>query len=649
MPPGAAAPPPAPAPVPPAQVPPTQGPPSPKSVPLPPSPLTPLSSEEEEEVEEELAPPDAPTRKSTRVKKPSAYWRRIEAGEGTAGSTEVDTVQCVFDTEHDNLIAGAILDAQADPKSYVEARSRPDWPLWKAAMDRELTTLENAGTWNTMPRPTDKNIVGSKWVYRIKRKADGSVDKYKARLVARGFTQKYGEDYFTTFSPVAKLASFRTILAIAARLDWDIESFDFNGAYLNGELDDNEEIYMQSPPGYEEDSGTVKKLRKSLYGLKQAGRKWYDTLSRALANLGFATSEADPGVFVARVGEHVLILAVHVDDCILTGSSQKLITQYKQKINDCYALTDLGPVHWLLGIKVTRDRTARTISLSQASYVDAILARFALADAKPYGTPMLPNATYSKSDAPSTPDEEFRMRKIPYREAIGSLMYLAVATRPDIAFAVSTLSQFLDNPGDAHWEAVKRIFRYLAGSKSFELTYGGERHDLIGYTDADGAVQEHRRAISGYAFLIDGGAISWASRKQELVTLSTAEAEYVAATHAAKEAIWLRKLVGELFPSLLTPITLYCDNQSAIKLAQDDNYRARTKHIDLRYHFIRQAVATGAIDLVYCPTEDMAADNLTKALPKWKANSHNLALGLRRVCGGVLENMPLGEAISTSR
>jgi hypothetical protein len=262
---------------------------------------------------------------------------------------------------------------------------------------------------------------------------------------------------------------------------------------------------------------------------------------------------------------------------------------------------------------------------------------------------MLPNATYSKSDAPSTPDEEFRMRKIPYREAIGSLMYLAVATRPDIAFAVSTLSQFLDNPGDAHWEAVKRIFRYLAGSKSFELTYGGERHDLIGYTDADGAVQEHRRAISGYAFLIDGGAISWASRKQELVTLSTAEAEYVAATHAAKEAIWLRKLVGELFPSLLTPITLYCDNQSAIKLAQDDNYRARTKHIDLRYHFIRQAVATGAIDLVYCPTEDMAADNLTKALPKWKANSHNLALGLRRVCGGVLENMPLGEAISTSR
>jgi len=179
-----------------------------------------------------------------------------------------------------------------------------------------------------------------------------------------------------------------------------------------------------------------------------------------------------------------------------------------------------------------------------------------------------------------------------------------------------TLSRFLDNPGDTYREAVKRIFRYLAGTRSLQLTYGGERHNLLGYTDADGATQEHRCAISGYAFIIDGGAISWASRKQELITLSTVEAEYIAATHAAKEAIWLCKLIGKLFPSLLLPITLYCDNQSALKLAPDDNYRARTKHIDLRYHFIRHVVANGVLCLVYCPTEDMAANILTKALPK---------------------------------
>ena len=248
---------------------------------------------------------------------------------------------------------------------------------------------------------------------------------------------------------------------------------------------------------------------------------------------------------------------------------------------------------------------------------------------------MIPNITYSKDNAPSTPEEEAQMERTPYREAIGSLMYLAVATRPDIAFAVSTLSQFLDNPGVAHWEAVKRVFHYLAGTQSLELMYGGERHDLIGYTDADGASQPHRHAISGYAYLMDGGAISWVSRKQELITLSTAESKYVAATHAAKEAMWFCKFIGELSPIMSLPITLYCDNQPALKLAKDDNYRAQTKHIDLCYHFIRQVVANGVVNLVYCPTDDMAADIFTKALPRWKVRAHTTTLGLHRAIAGV--------------
>ena len=222
------------------------------------------------------------------------------------------------------------------------------------------------------------------------------------------------------------------------------------------------------------------------------------------------------------------------------------------------------------------------------------------------------------------------MKTVPYREAIGSLMYASVATRPDISFAVSTLSQFLDNLGCAHWEAMKRIFQYLSGTRDLELTYGVERHDLLGYTDADGAVQEHRRAISGTVFLIDGGAISWSSRKQELVTLSTAEAEYVATMHAAKEAIWLQKLIFELFPTLKMPTTLYCDNQAALRLSTDDNYHACTKHIDVRYHFIRHVIASSALQLVYCPTDDMTVDILTKGLPKWKVNFHVVSLGLCR-------------------
>ncbi len=505
-------------------------------------------------------------------------------------------------------------------------------------MDRKLATLKKAGTWSTVPRPPNKNVVGSKWVFRIKRKADGSVKKYKAQLVACGFTQVYGINYFDTFSPIAKLASFHTILAIAAKSDWEIKSFDFNRAYLNGELDEHEEIYMQFPPRYNTPKeNMVKWLHKLLYGLKQAGRQWYDTLAHALADLGFHVTQADPGVFYCRIKDHILILTIHVDDCIFTGDSAKLIAEYKSKLNKCYALTDLGPVHWLLGIKIMRDHLARTISLSQKSYIDSILTWFALTDAKPFATPIALGVTYSRSDCPSSPTKALQMKKMPYREAIGSLMYASIAMRPDISFAVSTLSRFLEDPGNAHWEAVKCIFQYLSGTKDLELTYSVEHHDLVGFMDADGATQEHRHAISGYVFLINGGAVSWSSQKQELVTLSTAEAEYIATTHAAKEAIWLRKLIFELFPDLNMPTTLYCDNQATLRLATDDNYHARTKHIDIRYHFIQHVVASDALQLVYCPTDDMTMDILTKALPKWKANFHIASLSLRRACGGVVD------------
>lgn len=617
--------------------------------------------------------PQEQPRRSTRVSKPSSKAVRIAEGEGTTGAefegltpspqarqymhpdwphtskpkttrrnpsasyAEVTSADFVYSAEIEDFVEAAVAETQDDPKSLAQAQSRSDWPKWQEAMDAEIKTLEKAGTWTTVPRPANKNIVSSKWVFRVKRKADGSIEKYKARLVARGFTQRYGIDYFDTFSPVARLSSFRTILAIAARNDWDIDTFDFIGAYLNGELSDDEDIYMQEPPGYETQGEHVKHLLKSLYGLKQAGRKWYDALSCALNDIGFRVNEADPGVFSAHNGDDTTILAIHVDDCMITGSSPDLIVKYKRELNARYALTDLGPIHWLLGIKVTRDREARTISLSQTSYVDTILSRFSLSDAKPVASPITPGADLSKEDAPKDATEAAHMKKTPYREAIGSLMYAAVATRPDITFAVNTLSQFLNNPGELHWQAVKRVFRYLAGTKTFTLTYGNERHALLGYTDADGASQFHRHAISGYAFIIDGGAISWASRKQEIVTLSTAESEYVAATHAAKESIWLKRLIESLFkttrsPSCptTTPITLYCDNQAAIRLASDDNYHARTKHIDIRYHFIRKCIADKFINIKYCPTDDMTADILTKALPKHKVALHSHTLGICR-------------------
>ena len=273
----------------------------------------------------------------------------------------------------------------------------------------------------------------------------------------------------------------------------------------------------------------------------------------------------------------------------------------------------------------------------QEAYIKAIVARFSLADMKAYSMPMVPSAQYSKHNSPVSATDAARMCKVPYCKAIGSLMYASVVTRPNIMFAVSTLSQFLENLGEVHWEVVKRVFCYLSGTRNVALTYKGEQHDLLGYIDADGASQEHRQAISDHTFIIDGGMVSWSSQKQELVTLSTAEAEYIAAMHAAKEGIWLCRLTGEILTSKLESMTLYCDNQAALKLAQDDNYHTHTKHIDIRYHFIQDVVEWGLIDLQYCPMDDMTADILTKALLHWKVTQHSLGLRLSHPCRGVME------------
>ena len=250
-------------------------------------------------------------------------------------------------------------------------------------------------------------------------------------------------------------------------------------------------------------------------------------------------------------------------------------------MNKKYKLTDLGPANWLLGIKINRDHANKTISLSQHVYIEAIISRLNLNNLKPSSIPIDPAVLLSKSQSPSKLEDIAKMKNVPYQEAIGLLMYTAMGMRPDIAFATSTIAQFSENPGWVHWEAAKRIYKYLLGTKKLELTYGGDERGLVGYVDADGASQEHRRAISGYVFMMDGSAISWSSKKQELVTLSTMEAEYVAQTHTAKEAIWFQQLLTKLFGSVDTPTTLFSNSKSAIALAQDGHYHACTKHIDI--------------------------------------------------------------------
>ena len=313
---------------------------------------------------------------------------------------------------------------------------------------------------------------------------------------------------------------------------------------------------------------------------------------------------------------------------MVTGSNIKLIKKFKEDMNAKYRLTDLGEI---LGIKITQDLINKTLSLSQHSYIDAIITKYNFDDLKPSATPIDPSAQLSKSQSPSKIEDIMKMKNVPYCGAVRSLMYATMGTRPDIAFATSTVAQFLDNPGWAHWEAVKRIYRYLKGTRDLVLTYRGDKRGLVGYVDADGALQEHCREISGDIFMVDGGAVSWSLKKQELVMLSTAEAEYITQTHAAKEAIWLHRLLTEIFKSGETPTILFSDSKSAIALAQDGHYHTRTKHINIWYHFIRYIIEAGSIKLVYSPTDDMTADTLTKALPSVKAKHFMTALGLTTV------------------
>ena len=633
--------------------------------PDPPS-LTEIDDEEDEdEPEPEPEQPKAPAlRRSSRLRKPSRILRDLQSGEGVTSTRsapprsvpppqieevpdeeleEAGGVWAVADGEPTlledfeglvNVFMAETADSEAlEPRTLAEAKRRPDWLQWEQAILEELATLKAAGTWVLEEAPPGANIIGSKWVFKAKKDAAGFIARLKARLVAQGFSQIGGVDYDDTYAPVARLASSRAIIAMANRLDLLLHQVDIKGAYLNGELNDNEVLYMHHPPGYKpRDAGNrVLRLKKTLYGLKQSGRRWYQKLSSIFESLDFHKCSVDQAVFYKanKDKNEVTVVAVHVDDCTIAATNLKLIDEFKAGLRKHVEVTDLGELHWMLGVEIKRDRRAGTIHMSQRAYIDSILRRYNFDELKPLSMPMDPAIRLTADQAPATAAEHAIMRDKPYREAVGALNWATLATRPDIAFAVSTVARFAANPGIAHWEAVKRIYRYLAGTRDLWLTYGETRRVLEGYADADGSMTEDRRAITGYAFLIDGGAVSWSSKRQEIVSLSTTESEYVAATHGMKEAIWLRSLLSELFEPIKPPTTLFSDNQAAIALTRDHQYHSRTKHIDVRYHFIRWVIEQGSLRLIYCPTDDMVADTLTKALPSAKVKHFATGLGLR--------------------
>jgi hypothetical protein len=474
--------------------------------------------------------------------------------------------------------------------------------------------------------------IGSKWVFRIKHNADGSIERFKARLVAKGFAQRPGQDYFETFASTMRHTTIRTVLALAAIEDLELRSVDISHAFTNSDVD--AEIYMTQPEGFEQNgSKYVCRLNKSLYGLKQSPRLWGEKLAEVLLSMGFKKTYSDASLFIYDRDNIKVIVPVFVDDITLASKSVETLDSFVAEMSKHFKLRDLGPTSFLLGIGITRDRENRKLHLSQKQYIVNKLEEFQMADCKPVGTPIVPGHNLSSQHSPQTPEKKQEMNDIPYINAVGSLMYLAIMTRPDIAYAVGVLARFNSNPGMAHWKAVKHVFRYLKGTMDLKLEYGpdGElgKERFLTYCDADhGGDIDRRKSTSGYMVKVGSGVVSWSSKLQPIVTLSTTEAEYVAAVAAGKEICWMQQLMKELGFISSAPSTLHIDNQSAMSVAKNPEHHGRMKHLDLAYYWLRDKVVEKRIHVVHLPTEEMPADLLTKALPKPQVGKLRKMMGL---------------------
>ncbi|KAK8619691.1 hypothetical protein V6N13_135973 [Hibiscus sabdariffa] len=528
-----------------------------------------------------------------------------------------------------------ILVDQDEPKTYQEAVASPDFEKWLEAMRSEMDSMSENQVWTLVEPPEGIKPIGCKWVFKKKTDMDGNVQTYKGRLVAKGFRQIHGIDYDETFSPVAMIKSIRILLAVAAFHDYEIWQMDVKTAFLNGKLE--EDVYMTQPEGFvaPEDARKVCKLQRSIYGLKQASRSWNLRFNEAIQEFGFIRNEDEPCVYKKFSGSIVSFLVLYVDDILIIGNDIPTLQSIKTWLSSCFSMKDLGEAAYILGVKIYRDRSRRLLGLSQSTYIDKVLKRFSMVESKRGFLPMRHGISLSKEMCPSTPQERERMSQIPYASAIGSIMYAMICTRPDLSYALSMTSRYQANPGEGHWTAVKNILKYLRRTKDVFLVYGGEEELRIkGYTDASFQTdKDDSRSQSGFVFCLNGGAVSWKSSKQDTVADSTTEAEYIAASEAAKEAVWIKKFITELgvIPSISDAVDLYCDNNGAIAQAKEPRSHQRSKHILRRFHLIREIIDRGDVEICKVNTDDNIADPLTKPLAQQKHDRHTESLGIRYV------------------
>lgn len=506
--------------------------------------------------------------------------------------------------------------AYTEPKSFDEAVEAEDAKNWREAIRAELEAHKTNKTWEIVPRSRDMNEISAKWIFKVKHDSRGNIERYKARLVARGFTQVEGVDYNEIFAPVVRMDSVRLLISLCVQFDLKYRQFDIATAFLNGKIE--EELYLTPPEGLKVAKDYTCRLKKSLYGLKQSPRCWNTKFAEMLKIFDMKQTASDPCVYVATEPD-LIYLAIYVDDGLVLAKNQKIIDRLFGYLTKHFEVRTVDS-SCFIGVEIRDFRSSDgSIYLNQRGYIRRILERFNMLECKVVSTPIETGHSLNK---PETLKGEI-LTGIPYAEAVGSLMYCALATRPDLAQALSILSKYNSCPREQHWQGVKRVLRYLKGTLDFALAYRKVNEPkIICYTDADWAGDHaNRRSISGMVSFLSSGPISYKSQQQPVVALSTTESEYIAATIAVKELIWLQRFISELKAPISTGATLKCDNQSAIRLIRNPEFHQRTKHIDIRYHFIRERYLDKCFEPEYVDTQLQKADIFTKPLSTDKFQS----------------------------
>ena len=571
-------------------------------------------------------------RRSTRVPQPSnagsqsmEYRIRETTGKGERQDWATDSkrpqASIVIDHDEDHEDSTACLtDTKAShyiPRSYREAMST-DPERWIVPMKAEMETLKAKHTWDLVKPPPGANIMDSMWVFDIKWDGEGNRIKDKARLVGKGYTQQYGVDYNETWAGVTRLESVRMTAAIAAKLDLKLWRIDFVGAYLNSLT--KEDIYMKQPegfvePGYEDHAA---KLVHTIYGTMQGGHDWFETLSGTFDELGYTTSRADPCVRIKKEDGNYTITNTYTDDTNGASNNDEEIKRRKDEIGKIWDIRDVGETEYFLGMRVQQDLKLGTIRLTQRPYWEHVLNRFSLTHITPRNTPLPVGIVLDTNMSPKTDSERAAMYDKPYRPLLGSVMWGQLATRPDLAFSVSLLARFQSNPGVEHWNALLHVLGYIKNTIDYGLTYSRDSElSPTAFVDADyGGCKDTRRSTSGYVFMMAGGAVTWSSKRQATVALSTVEAEYVAMSRCAQQMVWMHSWLGEAEIEYTLPGLIKGDNRGAIALTKNTKDHGKVKHIDIRHHYIRELLKSGSITLEQIPSADNLADLFTKPLPR---------------------------------